>query len=103
MNEAPLWEQWPIRVKRCGEGATIYNVNDEYIGRSLDTYGEISDVGWVEPREARETHQRRSARTMGFAPLDPSYAPGPMRVSRRARFSKKQFDRKKISVRDATK
>ena len=42
MNEAPLWEQWPIRVKRCGEGATIYNVNDEYIGRSLDTYGEIS-------------------------------------------------------------
>jgi len=42
MNESPLWEQWPIRVKRCREGAMIYNVNDEYIGRSLDTYGEIS-------------------------------------------------------------
>src|SRR5437868_835956 len=37
-----LWEQWPIRLKRCREGAMLYNTNDTYIGRALDTYGEIS-------------------------------------------------------------
>jgi FkbM family methyltransferase len=42
MTMVPLWEQWPIRLKHCREGALLYNVNDVYIGRALDTYGEIS-------------------------------------------------------------
>ncbi|HEY7299470.1 MAG TPA: FkbM family methyltransferase [Xanthobacteraceae bacterium] len=37
-----LWEQWPIRLKRCRQGAMLYNINDTYIGRALDSYGEIS-------------------------------------------------------------
>jgi FkbM family methyltransferase len=42
MTEIPIWDQWPIRLKRCREGAMIYNINDNYIGRALDIYGEIS-------------------------------------------------------------
>src|SRR6266849_820213 len=42
MTDTQLWDQWPVRLKRCREGAMLYNINDEYIGRSLDTYGEIS-------------------------------------------------------------
>src|SRR5215470_5532203 len=31
-----------IRLKQCREGAMIYTINDTYIGRALDKYGEIS-------------------------------------------------------------
>lgn len=31
------------RLKRCRHGWMLYNVNDMYIGRSLDTYGEYSE------------------------------------------------------------
>ena len=42
MTGIPLWDKSPIRLKRCREGAMIYNVNDTWIGRALDTYGEFS-------------------------------------------------------------
>src|SRR5216684_8160846 len=42
MTAIPLWDEWPIRLKRCREGAMLYNMNDKFIGRALDTYGEIS-------------------------------------------------------------
>ena len=32
-----------VRVKQCRYGRMIYNVNDQYIGRSLDLYGEYSE------------------------------------------------------------
>jgi len=38
-----LAEQPPIRVKQCRHGLFMYNMNDEYIGRSLDIYGEFSE------------------------------------------------------------
>jgi len=31
------------RVKQCRHGLMLYNINDEYIGRSLDLYGEYSE------------------------------------------------------------
>jgi FkbM family methyltransferase len=37
-----LWEARHVRLKRCRDGAMIYNVNDVFIGRALDKYGEIS-------------------------------------------------------------
>jgi hypothetical protein len=37
-----LWEERHVRLKRCREGAMIYNANDRFIGRALDKYGEIS-------------------------------------------------------------
>jgi FkbM family methyltransferase len=42
MDSKPLWTCEHIRLKRCREGAMIYNINDRYIGRALDKYGEIS-------------------------------------------------------------
>ena len=42
MDNKALWAQRHIRLKRCREGALIYNINDWYIGRALDKYGEIS-------------------------------------------------------------
>jgi FkbM family methyltransferase len=42
MNTDPLWAERHIRLKRCREGALIYNINDIYGGRALDKYGEIS-------------------------------------------------------------
>src|SRR5918993_5744771 len=32
-----------VRVKQCRHGRMMYNVNDQYIGRSLDLYGEYSE------------------------------------------------------------
>ena len=42
METKPLWTCQYIRLKHCREGAMIYIVNDTYIGRALDKYGEIS-------------------------------------------------------------
>src|SRR5260370_41263492 len=42
MNTKPLWTCQHIRLKHCREGAMIYTINDTYIGRALDKYGEIS-------------------------------------------------------------
>ena len=39
----PLWEAGSMRLKPCRHGAFLYNVNDVYIGRSLDLYGEFSE------------------------------------------------------------
>src|SRR6266436_8322830 len=42
MDSGVLWAEQHIRLKRCREGAFIYNINDAFIGRALDKYGEIS-------------------------------------------------------------
>src|SRR5262249_57602641 len=42
MDIKPLWTCQHIRLKRCREGAMLYTINDTYIGRALDKYGEIS-------------------------------------------------------------
>jgi FkbM family methyltransferase len=42
MDIKPLWTCQHIRLKQCREGAMIYTINDTYIGRALDKYGEIS-------------------------------------------------------------
>jgi hypothetical protein len=42
MDSGVLWAEQHIRLKRCREGAFIYNTNDAFIGRALDKYGEIS-------------------------------------------------------------
>ena len=42
MDSNTLWAKQHIRLKRCREGALIYNINDVFIGRALDKYGEIS-------------------------------------------------------------
>jgi FkbM family methyltransferase len=42
MNTKPLWTCQHVRLKHCREGAMIYTINDTYIGRALDKYGEIS-------------------------------------------------------------
>lgn len=40
---APLLDNGYIRIKRCRRGLFIYNVNDRFIGQSLDKYGEWSE------------------------------------------------------------
>jgi FkbM family methyltransferase len=42
LDHRALWSERHIRLKRCREGALIYNINDRFIGRALDKYGEIS-------------------------------------------------------------
>jgi FkbM family methyltransferase len=42
MDSGVLWAEQHIRLKRCREGAFIYNINDAFIGRALHKYGEIS-------------------------------------------------------------
>ena len=42
MDTNALWAEQHVRLKRCREGALIYNINDMFIGRALDKYGEIS-------------------------------------------------------------
>src|SRR6266436_2893595 len=44
MNTKPLWTCQHVRLKHCREGAMIHPINDTYIGRALDKYGEISRV-----------------------------------------------------------
>lgn len=34
----------PIRVRQCRHGAMLYHLNDAYVGRSLDVYGEYSEL-----------------------------------------------------------
>lgn len=42
-DKAPLLETGALRLKRCRHGTFLYNINDIYIGRSLDLYGELSE------------------------------------------------------------
>src|ERR1700722_8284406 len=44
ISRAPLAEQPPVRLKCCRHGPFMYNINDEYIGRALDIYGEFSEL-----------------------------------------------------------
>src|SRR5262249_22109195 len=39
----PLFANANLRIKPCKHGAMMYYVNDSYIGRSLDLYGEFSE------------------------------------------------------------
>ena len=39
----PIFENSPMRMKACRHGVMLYNVNDVYIGRSFDLYGEYSE------------------------------------------------------------
>ena len=41
---APVGAENPYRLKRCRQGTMLYNVNDRYIGRSLDLYGEWAEA-----------------------------------------------------------
>jgi FkbM family methyltransferase len=41
-DRRPLMESANLRLKRCKHGAMMFYANDEYIGRSLDLYGEFS-------------------------------------------------------------
>ena len=43
MVDTPYIESPPIRVRRCRHGLFMYNINDKYIGYSLDAYGELSE------------------------------------------------------------
>lgn len=43
MTDKIIFEQLPVRVKRCKRGAMIYYASDAYVGRSLDLYGEYSE------------------------------------------------------------
>jgi len=40
----PIHSQQHIRVKSCRHGVMLYNINDQYVGRSLDLYGEYSEA-----------------------------------------------------------
>jgi FkbM family methyltransferase len=40
---AVLLDNPPLRVKRCRHGLMLYHLNDRYVGRSLDVYGEYSE------------------------------------------------------------
>jgi FkbM family methyltransferase len=42
MDSKLLWAARHIRLKWCREGAMIYIINDRWIGRGLDKYGEVS-------------------------------------------------------------
>jgi FkbM family methyltransferase len=42
-DRRPLLESANLRLKRCKHGAMMFYANDEYIGRSLDLYGEFSE------------------------------------------------------------
>ncbi len=38
-----LINQRHMRMKQCRHGVMLYNINDMYVGRSLDLYGEFSE------------------------------------------------------------
>ncbi|MEO5375818.1 MAG: FkbM family methyltransferase [Alphaproteobacteria bacterium] len=44
MPDAPLLDEAHIRLRRTRHGPMLYNVNDTYIGRSLDRYGEYVEA-----------------------------------------------------------
>jgi FkbM family methyltransferase len=43
MTNLPLLAEQHVRVKRCRQGLLMYNVADEFVGRSLHLYGEFSE------------------------------------------------------------
>jgi FkbM family methyltransferase len=43
MNDRILYEHAPLRLKACRHGMMMYFANDQFIGRSLDLYGEFSE------------------------------------------------------------
>src|SRR2546421_9260159 len=43
MSQQPILQSAFNRMKRCRHGYMLYNVHDQYIGRSLDRYGEYSE------------------------------------------------------------
>lgn len=43
MSQPILFEHPPVRVKACRHGVMMYNTTDQYVGRSLDRYGEFSE------------------------------------------------------------
>ncbi len=43
MDSRPLLDNGPVRLKQCRHGAMLYLVTDQYIGQSLDRYGEYSE------------------------------------------------------------
>ena len=44
MNRQPLLENANLRLKACKHGVMMFYANDQYIGRSLDIYGEFSEL-----------------------------------------------------------
>lgn len=42
-GQAPIIENGPLRLRRCRHGVMLYNLNDIYVGRMLDRYGEFSE------------------------------------------------------------
>jgi len=43
-RERELWSAGPNRLLRCRHGAMLFNRHDMYIGRSLEVYGEFSEL-----------------------------------------------------------
>jgi FkbM family methyltransferase len=43
MNRSPLFDNGHLRLKQCRYGPMLYLVTDQYIGQSLDRYGEFSN------------------------------------------------------------
>ena len=44
MDSHPLLDNGPIRLKQCRHGAMLYLTTDQYVGQSLDRYGEFSEA-----------------------------------------------------------
>lgn len=42
-NPLQLPEESAVRLKQCRHGLFMYNIHDQYVGRSLDVYGEFSE------------------------------------------------------------
>lgn len=40
----PIIEEGHLRLKHCHHGWMLYNARDQFIGRSLDLYGEFSEL-----------------------------------------------------------
>ena len=43
MDSRPLLDNAHLRVKQCRHGAMLYLLTDQYVGQSLDRYGEFSE------------------------------------------------------------
>jgi FkbM family methyltransferase len=43
-NREPLLDNSNLRLKTCKHGVMMFHANDRYIGRSLDMYGEFSEL-----------------------------------------------------------
>lgn len=44
IDPRPVLDLGPLRLRRCRHGLMLYPVNDAYVGRSLDRYGEFSEA-----------------------------------------------------------